>query len=109
MTSHNVDNFTTLSFFNYWVYMEVFTNYFYIIFIIIIIIRQSPQCTAGREWEHSQYEDPQPHTTNSWKEKKDKIVGDKIKSRSCQQESIGSALKWFIRNELETHIIFNMI
>ena len=37
---------------------------------------------------------PQPHTTNPWKEENDKTVGDKKrKSRSCQQESIGSALK----------------
>ena len=37
---------------------------------------------------------PQPHTTNPWKEEKNKTVGDeKERARSCQQESIGSALE----------------
>ena len=44
---------------------------------------------------------PQPQTTNPWKEEKDKTVRDKKrKSRSCQQESIGSALE-----TLESHTI----
>ena len=42
----------------------------------------------------SLYQRPQPHTTNPWKEEKYKTVGDKKrKSRSCQQESIGSVLE----------------
>ena len=43
---------------------------------------------------------PQLHTTNPWKEEKDKIVGDKKKSISCQSESIGSALE-----TLQSHTI----
>ena len=37
---------------------------------------------------------PQPHTTNPWKEEKDKTVGDKKERADHEkQESIGSALK----------------
>ena len=43
---------------------------------IIIIINWSPQCKARIEWEQS-VRRPQPHTSNPWKEEKDKIIGDK--------------------------------
>ena len=36
---------------------------------------------------------PQPHTTNPWKEERENSRRQKRKSRSCQQESIGSALE----------------
>ena len=32
---------------------------------------------AGRKWEHSISPKPQPHTTNPWREDKDKTVGGK--------------------------------
>ena len=44
----------------------------------IIIIILSPQCKARREREHSiSPKKTNPHTTNPWKEEKDKTVGDK--------------------------------
>ena len=44
---------------------------------------------------------PEPHTTNPWNEEKNKIVlSQKRKSRTCQQESIGSALE-----TCQSHII----
>ena len=65
----------------------------YGIIIIIIILLES--AVQGRERVRTlSVQRPQPHTTNPWKEEKDKTVGDKKrKNRSCQQESIGSALE----------------
>ena len=67
----------------------------------MIIIKKCRQCKAGIEGEHSH------HTTNAWKGEKEKIVGNKRKSRLGQQEGIASAqkpasptrsLRWFHRD-----------
>ena len=62
--------------------------------LLLLLLLFGVLCARPRESENTQsVERPQPYTTKPWKEEEDKIVGDKKKSRSCQQESIGSALE----------------
>ena len=62
---------------------------------IVLLLLFGVRCARPEVSENTlSVQRPQPHTTNPWKEKKEKTVGDKKrKSRSCQQESIGSALE----------------
>ena len=57
---------------------HIFTVNIVIQFLIIIIILKS--AVQGRERVRTlSVQRPQPHTTNPWKEEKDKTVGDKKK------------------------------
>ena len=61
---------------------------------IFVLLLFGVCCARPGESNTLSVQRPQPHTTNTWKEEKDKTEGDKkIMSRSCQQKSIGSALK----------------
>ena len=62
-----------------------------IIIIIIIIILES--AVQGRERVRTLYQSKDPNPTEPTHGRKKKIKQQKRKSRSCQQESIGSALE----------------
>ena len=68
--------------------MTSLTSLVLLLLVLLTVVRNARQ---GESANTLSVRRPQPHTTNPWKEEKDKIVGEK-KSRSNQQESIGSAL-----------------
>ena len=63
--------------------------------MIIIIIKIESALQGQEKVRTLSIRKPQPHTTNKWKEEKEKILGGKkrSKSRLSQQETIGAGLK----------------
>ena len=45
--------------------------------ILLLLLNMSLPVQGGREWDILSGRRPQLHTTNLWKEKKEKIAGDK--------------------------------
>ena len=72
---------------------------------LVLLLKLST--ARSREYENSvSVRRPQPHTTNQWKDKNEKIVGEtKRDSRLGQQEGIGSARKTRQYHNIEHRVI----
>ena len=61
-----------------------------LLLLLLLLLFWSPLCKAGSE-DTLSVQRPQPHTSNPWKEEKDKTVGDK-KERADQANRKALAL-----------------
>ena len=62
---------------------QIFYDLTQLLLLLLLLLKQSQQCKVGREWVYTTLpiRIPQTHTTDPWKEEKEKIVEDITKEQ----------------------------